>query len=188
MKRTALFLLAMMVSGYSYGQSQPIDVQSSKLTIHVYKTGLFSFAAHDHEIVAPITVGAISDGKKASVSLRVDARQLQVLDQKESAGNRAKIQKTMLGPEVLDSERFPEIVFHSIEVRSIAIGQWNVKGELTLHGQTKPVTVEVRRAHNTYTGTAQLKQTEFGITPVSIAGGTVKVKDEIKIEFEIATR
>jgi hypothetical protein len=25
-----------------------------------------------------------------------------------------------------------------------------------------------------------------GITPVTVAGGTVKVKDEVKIEFEIA--
>jgi hypothetical protein len=31
-----------------------------------------------------------------------------------------------------------------------------------------------------------LKQTDFGITPVTVAGGTVKVKDEVKIEFEIA--
>jgi hypothetical protein len=31
-----------------------------------------------------------------------------------------------------------------------------------------------------------LKQTDFGITPVTVVGGTVKVKDEVKIEFEIA--
>jgi hypothetical protein len=37
-----------------------------------------------------------------------------------------------------------------------------------------------------YRGSATLKQTDFGMTPVTIAGGTVKVKDEIKIEFEIA--
>jgi hypothetical protein len=32
-----------------------------------------------------------------------------------------------------------------------------------------------------------LKQRDFGITPVSVAGGTVKVKDQVKIEFDIAT-
>jgi hypothetical protein len=37
-----------------------------------------------------------------------------------------------------------------------------------------------------YRGSATLKQTDFGITPVTVAGGTVKVKDEVKIEFEIA--
>jgi hypothetical protein len=29
------------------------------------------------------------------------------------------------------------------------------------------------------------KQQAFGIAPVSIAGGTVKVKDEVKIELQI---
>jgi hypothetical protein len=29
--------------------------------------------------------------------------------------------------------------------------------------------------------------TAFGITPVSVAGGTVKVKDELTIEFDILT-
>jgi len=32
----------------------------------------------------------------------------------------------------------------------------------------------------------RLKQRDFGIAPISIAGGTVKVKDEVLIEFEIA--
>jgi hypothetical protein len=32
-----------------------------------------------------------------------------------------------------------------------------------------------------------LKQSEFGITPISIVGGTVKVKNEMKIDFDIVT-
>jgi hypothetical protein len=37
-----------------------------------------------------------------------------------------------------------------------------------------------------YRGSATLRQTDFGIKPLTVAGGTVKVKDEVKIEFEIA--
>jgi len=37
-----------------------------------------------------------------------------------------------------------------------------------------------------YRGSATLKQTDFGITPVTVAGGTVKVKNEVKVEFDIA--
>lgn len=33
-----------------------------------------------------------------------------------------------------------------------------------------------------------MKQTDYGMKPVSVAGGTIKVKDEVKIEFSIATR
>jgi hypothetical protein len=36
-------------------------------------------------------------------------------------------------------------------------------------------------------GTCTLKQRDFGITPISIAGGTVKVKNELKIDFDIRT-
>jgi hypothetical protein len=34
-------------------------------------------------------------------------------------------------------------------------------------------------------GALTLRQSDFGITPVKIAGGAVRVKDEIRIEFDI---
>ena len=33
-----------------------------------------------------------------------------------------------------------------------------------------------------------LKQTTFGIKPISVAGGTIKVKDEVEIDFAIYPR
>jgi hypothetical protein len=33
-----------------------------------------------------------------------------------------------------------------------------------------------------------LKQRDFGIEPVSVGGGTVKVKDELRVEFEIVAK
>jgi hypothetical protein len=58
----------------------------------------------------------------------------------------------------------------------------------TLHGHTRPVTVKAVRDHDHYRGSASKKQTAFGITPITIAGGAVKVKDEVSIEFDIVTR
>jgi hypothetical protein len=55
-----------------------------------------------------------------------------------------------------------------------------VQGDLTLHGQTHPVTVDVSRQEERYRGAVRLRQSEFGITPVTVAGGTIKVKDEIR--------
>jgi hypothetical protein len=49
------------------------------------------------------------------------------------------------------------------------------------------VTASVKKQSQTYTGSSQLKQTDFGITPVSVGGGTVKVKDELKLDFEVVT-
>jgi hypothetical protein len=47
------------------------------------------------------------------------------------------------------------------------------------------VHVEVKRSSDAYTGRASIKQTDFGIKPVSVAGGVVKVKNELDIEFQI---
>jgi hypothetical protein len=47
------------------------------------------------------------------------------------------------------------------------------------------VHVEVKHSGDAYSGRAEIKQTDFGIKPVTVGGGLVKVKDELEIEFEI---
>ncbi len=158
------------------------------MTIRVFKSGLFSMFAHDHEIEAPIESGTVELSPGQSVQLKFDARKLRVLDPNLAADKRAEVQKTMLGPEVLDSSRFQEISFTSTAVGKIADGHWTVRGNLTLHGQAQPVVVNVSLKDGHYLGTAAFKQRTFGMEPVSVAGGTVKVKDEIKIEFDIVLK
>jgi len=43
----------------------------------------------------------------------------------------------------------------------------------------------VRETGGHFVGTARFKQMEFGIKPVKVAGGSVRVKDEVRIEFDI---
>ncbi len=78
-----------------------IDVARSTLTVHVYRSGIFSFAADNHEIRAPVASGSIDEGRR-SVEFMVDPRQMTVLDPGLDAKKRAQVQETMLGPEVLD--------------------------------------------------------------------------------------
>jgi polyisoprenoid-binding protein YceI len=161
-----------------------IDTERSVLTVRVYKAGLFSSFGHDHEIRAPIKEGTF-DEEKNTVQFIVEAKTLKVIDPGASDKERAEIQTTMLGPKVLDSEEFREIRFHSTEVTHETNDKWIVQGELALHGQTKPIKAEVERQNGAYRGSAQFRQKDFGITPVSVAGGSIKVKDEVRIEFEI---
>jgi polyisoprenoid-binding protein YceI len=161
-----------------------IDTGRSAVTVRVYKSGLFSSFGHDHEIRAPLKDGAF-DEEKSTVWFVVEARSLQVRDAEASEKDRAEIQTTMLGPKVLDGEQFREIRFHSTAINRNGENQWTVHGDLTLHGQTRPLQVEVERRNGTYRGAARLRQKDFGITPVSVAGGSVKVKDEVRVEFEI---
>jgi polyisoprenoid-binding protein YceI len=155
------------------------------MTVRVSKTGAFSAFGHNHEIQAPIQSGEVNESDKPSVELRVDAHKLRVVDPEASDDTRAQIQKTMQGPQVLDADHFPEIHFQSISVEPKGQDHWIVHGNLALHGKDRPIAFEVSRKGEHYKGSATLRQTDFGITPVTVAGGTVKVKDEVKIEFEI---
>lgn len=165
--------------------SRAIDTDRSMIRIHVFKTGLFSAFGHDHYISAPIQQGSFSE-QNPSAELSVDARKLRVEDDDISEKDRAEIQATMLGPKVLDSEQFPEIRFHSTQIEELGAGKWLVRGDLTLHGQTRPVKLEVEEQNGRYNGSAELKQKDFGITPVTVGGGTVKVRNEVRVQFEIA--
>ena len=182
---SSIFALSLLPGRTAEANSEKaIDTERSSLTVRAYKGGVFSSFGHDHEIRAQIKEGAF-DEEKGTVWFVVEARSLKVQDAEASEKDRADIHDTMLGPKVLDSEKFHEIRFRSTEVTRRGNDRWTVRGDLTLHGQTKPVQAEVERQNGGYRGSAQLRQKDFGITPVTVAGGSVKVKDEVRIEFEI---
>ena len=164
-------------------QQHNIDTQKSTLTIHVGKTGAFSGLGHEHEVRAPIHSGTADTGSHPAVEIHVDAGALRVIDKGESEKDRAEVQKTMLGPEVLDSEHHQEIVFKSTGAEAAGQGRWTLQGNLTLRGQTRPVTVNVTLKDGRYMGETTVKQTDFGIKPPGKAG--VRAKDEVRIEFEV---
>jgi polyisoprenoid-binding protein YceI len=184
MKRSLFLAAASLVWVLQIGaQQHNIDAQKSTLTIHVGKTGAFSGLGHEHEVRASIHSGTADTGSHPAVEIHINARELRVIDKNESDSDRVKVQKTMLGPDVLDSERHQEIVFKSTGAESTGQGRWTLSGNLTLRGQTRPVTVQVTLKDGRYTGEATVKQTDFGIKPPGKAG--VKAKDEVRIEFDV---
>lgn len=166
-------------------QQRAIDPAHSSVTLHVFKSGLFSAFADDHVIRAPIRKGTLDQSASRSVEIVIDPRQLQVLDPNLSADSRDDVRKRMLGPEVLDADRFPEIRFRSTLVKAAGADRWTVEGDLTLHGQTHTVSATVQSKEGGYLGESVVRQRDFGIKPIRIAGGTVKVRDEVKIDFDI---
>jgi polyisoprenoid-binding protein YceI len=127
-----------LVPGLLHAQNKPIDVNRSTLTIRVYKSGVFSAFAHNHEIRAQIHEGEIDSSPNPKVNLRVDSGKMRVLDPDISEDDRAKIQHTMLGPAVLDAEHFPDISYRSTTIRQSGDAHWEVRGNLTLHGTSQP--------------------------------------------------
>lgn len=183
--RRAVFLAAMslMCVLSVSAQQHSLDTQKSSLTIHVAKTGIFSGLGHEHEVHASIHSGTADIGSHPAVEIHVDARSLRVIDKGESEKDRAEVQKTMLRPEVLDSEHHQEIVFKSMVAEPAGQGRWTLRGNLTLRGQTRPVTVTVTLKDGRYTGETIVKQTDFEIKPPGKAG--IRAKDEVRIEFDV---
>lgn len=178
-----------------------VDAAQSRVLIHVGKTGLGSFAAgHEHDAVGNAVTGEVVADfgalSRSSVDVRVDGKSLKITDRDESPEDVQKVQETMLGPQVLDVARFPTIRFHSTAVTGSRIlsGTYAaaVAGELSLHGVTKaftvPLQLETRSDMLTATGKLIVKQTDFGIEPISAGGGLVKVEDDVTISFQIVAR
>jgi len=175
-----------------------IDSQKSKIEIQVAREGFFKAFGHDHLVSAPQFSGAIrmdpAKLEESSVNLTIEAKSLTVVDPGESDKDRKDVQDTMLGEQVLDVARYPEIHFASSSVEVVSgkkdLYQLQVEGTLTLHGTKKPVTVPVRLqigdggALSAF-AEVSLLQIDFGITPIKIAGGTVRVKDRLKLTFHI---
>ena len=175
-----------------------VEPERSHAMIDVGKAGAFSFAGHTHEVEAPVATGVVhldpDAPGKSDVRLEFNAAAMRVTGKGESADDAAKVQQTMLGEQVLDVKKFPVITFESTSVTakgaapSLAL---IVTGKMTIHGATKavtaPVAVKIDGATLTATGRFQIKQTDFGIRPISI-GGVVKVKDELNLTFTLVAR
>ena len=176
-----------------------IDPSRSRIVIHVGKAGLFSFAGHEHEVVAPVREGEVvadpSDLAHSSVRLIFDAAALRVERKSEAPGDVAKIQETMAGSAVLDVMRFAQISFQSDQVRGreISAGEFElvVGGliEIRGHQERLPLSVRAKIVGDALvaTGRAVLRQSSYGIAPISVAG-VVKVKDELAVDFRIEAR
>jgi Uncharacterized conserved protein len=184
-------LLSILLLAFSYTtlHAADIDLAASKITVHVEKSGMFAAFAHNHVISAPLASGRM-DVAKRTVELKFRSHDMKVVDPDVSDSDRADIERTMKSDKVLDVDRFPEISFASTSVENREPGsdsakQFVVHGKLTLHGVTKPIDLPVSFSNGRYTGKVRLKQTDYGITPITIAGGSVKVKDPIEIVFEV---
>ena len=172
-----------------------VDAQKSQFTVRAFVGGLLSSFGHDHTISirdftgeAQVTPDTVAPG---SLHLTIKAGSLVVVD-KVSDSDRNKIETTMR-QEVLETEKHPEIVFRSTRVEGTKIqeGQYQVKiwGDLTLHGVTRSIVigsaVSFASDHLRARGSFAINQSEYNIKRVSVAGGTIKVKDQLKFTFDI---
>ncbi len=175
-----------------------IDPKASQFTVQAFASGLISAVAHSPKIAIRDWTGTVSfipeTLSDAKLKVVIKTSSLEVLDELREA-DRREIHRVM-NDEVLEVKRFPEVVFESSVVgadrQKDSLYRVNVEGQLLLHGVTNGQTfisqvafgVDSFRAHGEFT----LLQTDYGIRVASIAGGTLKLQDELKFRFYVVGR
>jgi polyisoprenoid-binding protein YceI len=167
----------------------------SKFTVRAFATGLFSALGHNPTIAIPGFEGeALVDPntlENSSLRVLIQAASLEVTDD-ISDKDRQEINRRMY-QEVLEGDSYPEIVYECTvaSVSKTGEGQYWValNGELSLHGvrRSHPVSARVTLTGDSLraAGEFSLRQSDYEIKPVSAAGGTVTLKDDLKLTFDI---
>jgi len=196
-RRLYLILASMMITTTAFADGPCVVPGQGYFRIHVGTGGVFGSFAHNHLIEAQKISGcAIIDSRDlahSSIKLTFPTADVKVIDPKESAKDRAQVQKTMES-EVLRVAEYPDVTFQSTGIeQGTSPDQLRVRGNLTIRGQTRPVVIGVNFKHaadGTFhaQGTYRLKQSTFDIKPIQLGAGTIKVKDELETEFEIVLK
>ena len=175
-----------------------VDGRSSRFTVHAFATGLLSAMGHN-----PIIGIRDFNGEMRFDPDKLEAGSFQLSIRASSLGVQNDISdkdqreiERLMNQEVLETAKFPEILYEasSISVKKMSDMLYlaTLSGSLTLHGITRSQSITARvsllgsmlRASGDFT----LDQTDYGIKLVSVAGGALKLKDELKFSFEIVAR
>ena len=175
------------------------DAAASKFTAQAFAEGLFSAFGHDPVIgirdfqgEAEFVPGTFEN---ASLRLSINANSLAVVNNVKEK-DRHEIER-MMREEVLETGKYPEIVFESNNIALSRLGESRYRarviGKLMLHGVTQnnlwlngevAFSADGLRAR----GDFAVKQTDYKINLVSVVGGTLKIKNEVKCSFDIVAR
>jgi len=191
---------------YAIDQTRPleatvrylVDGKGSRFTARAFATGLLSAFGHDPTISIPefegearVNLNALGE---SSLHLVIQAASLTVTGDINDK-DRNEINRRM-HDEVLESDGYPEITYECSKLSASQTGEGQywvaLNGELSMHGVTRSQPISARVTVNGDTlqaaGDFSVRQSDYEIKPVSAAGGTVKLKDEIKLSFEITAR
>jgi polyisoprenoid-binding protein YceI len=181
-----------------------VDPERTVVTIIVRRAGPLARLGHDHVITSAdergnVWIGSTPAQSAFELELPVDRFEVDLPGPRSAAGAefaapvpdeaRAGTRQNMLRKEVLDAAGFPVITVRS----SAASGDWPqpvIRLSVTLRGATRefeiPVSIERDAASVFARGELRFNQSDFGITPFSVAGGAIQVADTLEVRFEIA--
>lgn len=173
-------------------------LDTSRVFVKVDKTGL----GHEHGVVGKLKSGSLRLGAAQNAGQMVfdmasfradtaDARKYVGLEGATSDSTQRQVTDNMLGHDVLDAASFPTATFkvnsasRHTEDSKRGAPQYLLKGEFTLHGQTRPLQmlaeVERQNGWDHVRCGFRINQSDFGIKPFTKAFGAIGVADQLTI-------
>jgi len=175
-----------------------IDSRSSRFTVQAFATGLLARMGHNPTIGIRDFSGEMkfNPDQLQAGSFRLVVKTASLSVQDDISDKDLREIERLMKQEVLETSKFPEIIYDApgISVTKMADALYSgaLDGKLTLHGVTRsqPITVRVALFGSMLraSGDFSLDQTDYNIKLVSVAGGALKLKDELKFSFEIVAR
>jgi polyisoprenoid-binding protein YceI len=175
-----------------------IDGRSSRFTAQAFATGMLARMGHNPTIGIRDFSGEMdfNPDKLHAGGFHLVIKSASLSVQDDISDKDLREIERLMKQEVLETSKFPEIVYDApaIPVTKMADALYSaaLNGKLTLHGVTRnqPITVRVALFGSMLraSGDFSLDQTDYNIKLVSVAGGALKLKDELKFSFEIVAR
>jgi len=176
-----------------------LDAARSKFMIRAFAGGVLWFKGHDHLVQARDFTGEarLTPGSVNPASLTLSVRAASLAETREVFTEQ---QKRVIDGElrdiVLEPDKYPDITFKSTEVsvepRGGDLFALKLGGDLTLRGVTRHVTipaeVTLRGDELRARGEFDLKRSDFKVPATSAFHGTVRVRDRLKVSFDIVAR
>jgi polyisoprenoid-binding protein YceI len=186
--KSLLLAAALAAPTAAFGATYEIDASHSSAQFAV-KHMMVSTVRGEFQKVSGTAVIDDKNLKASSIEAVIDAATINTREAKRDAH--------LKGADFFDVEKFPTITFKSTEVKKAGKDKYKVAGNLTMHGVTKPVVLDVESAAtelkdpwgNVKRGavaTTKLNRKDFGLNwNAALETGGVVVSDEVKVTIDL---
>jgi polyisoprenoid-binding protein YceI len=187
--KTALALVvALLIPALAHADTWHIDPAHTNVEFTVRHMMISNVKGQFEKTSGTITADG-TDPASAKIDATIDASSINTRVEKRDMH--------LKSPDFLDVAKYPTITFKSTKVEAEGPNKWKVTGDLTLHGVTKPVVLEVESSGppihdpmgNTRAGasaTTKINRSDFGLTWNKVLeSGGVMVGDEVAISIDV---
>jgi len=171
----------------------------SKFVIYSKTASPLAKLRHTRELRSSGYTGNVvfsAPNKPASVTMNVKADSLKTVVRDDLNTSTAARVDLVTKRDILEAPKYPTINFKStginVKVNPGGVFKGTLKGNLSLHGVTRPVVVPVsgKVSGNTVTakGAFTIKQSDYNITLISIMGGMLSAENPVTIDFNLVAK